>query len=116
MTPPLAYKRMSENGYRITTDGVEIGSVSLQIRHSKSNQLFWSWGVDVMPIMDHGGRPPRGEIDVEDDGIEAGFHEALEAFKAAFASWHAALDPALWEENLDHKRHGQERLRRLSDK
>lgn len=113
--PRLAYKRQREHGYRIVHDGVEIGSVSLQERHTRNNALFWRWGVDVMPLMDHGGRPPSGEIDVDGDpaSIDAGFHDALAAFKRGFAQWLAGIDPGKWRRNLEHKRIGQDRLRRL---
>ena len=104
----LTHRRVSENGYRISTGGVEIGSVSLMQRHTKNMRPYWHWGIDVMPLMDHGGRPPQGDV----DNLEAGFHEALAAFKKAFTTWHAKIDPELWRENLDHKRDAAERLRR----
>jgi hypothetical protein len=110
----LTYRQLSGDppSCRVLFDGVEIGSVSLQMRHTKGNALFWHWGVDIMPRMDHGGRPPSGEIGVEDGNVEAGFHDALAEFKRAFTAWHAGLDPELWYENLEHKREGQERIRR----
>jgi hypothetical protein len=37
------------------------------------------WGVDIMPLMDHGGRPPTGDACSHD--------AALQAFRAAFFPW-----------------------------
>jgi hypothetical protein len=67
-------------GYRIKFDGVEVGSISRRHQHVE-NRNYWRWGVDVMPLMDHGGRPPDGDAE--------SFPEALAAFKAAFAACHA---------------------------
>ena len=46
-----------------------------------------------MPLIDHGGRPPRGDAET--------FEDALATFKKAFLEWHAAIDPALWQSNRD---------------
>ena len=54
----------------------------------------WHWGVDTMPLMDHGGRPPSGDADT--------FEAALQAFKAAFTKWHARLYPGDWQRNRDY--------------
>jgi hypothetical protein len=48
--------------YRVVFDGVEIGSISLQTRHVEPIQTYWHWGIDVMPLLDHGGRP-SGDIE-----------------------------------------------------
>lgn len=111
MTPPLTARKSSENGYRVLTDGVEIGSVSLRERHTRRGLLYWHWGVDTMPLMDHGGRPPQGEVDVDNTpmSIEAGFHDALAAFKKAFGIWHAGVRPEVWADNLERKRRAQAR-------
>jgi hypothetical protein len=53
----LTYSQVSPDGYRIKFDGVEVGSVSKQVQHTTGRE-HWSWGVDVMPLMDHGGHPP----------------------------------------------------------
>ena len=96
----LTYRQISESPpiYRVSTDGVEIGSVSLWSRRGGEE---WHWGVDVMPLL---ARPtPNGNADSFDD--------ALAAFKSAFTTWLTRVDPEKWRENLEHKRQGQERLR-----
>jgi len=97
----LTYRRVSPNGYRVSFDGVEVGSISQRSHHKRKE--FWHWGVDIMPLRDHGGRPPSGDVDT--------FEDALSAFKLAFMKWHAALPPGLWEKNRDHIAHGSQRWR-----
>jgi hypothetical protein len=80
-------------GYRVNFDGVEIGSISRRLQHVQ-HRFYWHWGVDTMPLMSHGGRPPSGDADT--------FEEALVAFKAAFTKWHAGIDPKLWTKNVDY--------------
>ena len=41
--------------------------------------IVWHWGVDIMPLMDHGEHPPSGDAWSGD--------AALQAFKAAFFKW-----------------------------
>jgi hypothetical protein len=53
----LTYRQASPDGYRIKFDGVEIGSIARRHQHVQ-NRDIWHWGVDAMPLMDHGGRPP----------------------------------------------------------
>jgi hypothetical protein len=48
-------------GYRVEFDGAEVGSISRQDR--AGNRSVWHWGVDTMPLMDRGGRTPRGDAD-----------------------------------------------------
>ena len=79
--------------YRISFDGVEVGSIAKRTHHIKLEEL-WHWGVDTMPLMDHSGRPPCGDAE--------SFPAALQAFKAAFVEWHANIDPALWQRNRDY--------------
>src|SRR5687768_13370113 len=98
----LTYRLASPDSYRIKFDGVEVGSVSK--RSDLDQREYWHWGVDVMPLMDHGGRPPSGDA--------WSFEAALEAFKTAFTAWHAEIDPATWQQNMDYMRAGQERWRR----
>ena len=79
---------------------MEIGSISCQ--HDDQRGLEnWHWGVDVMPLMDHGGTPPTGTAPT--------FMEALVAFKAAFLDWRRQPPSGLWQANLEYKRTGQER-------
>jgi hypothetical protein len=92
----LTYRQASADGYRVTFDGVEVGSVSKRTRVGKPD--VWHWGVDTMPLMDHGGRPPSGDAET--------FETALAAFKDGFARWHAGVDPALWKRNRDYKAAG----------
>ena len=50
---PLLLHKANESppGYRVSYDGVEIGSISETVSHV--NQLtFWRWAVDTMPLMD----------------------------------------------------------------
>lgn len=99
--PPLklTYKRVAEQGYRVLVDGVGIGSVTMQTKHTQNNKQVWHWGVDGLPLYSHAGRPPSGEIETCERELEAGFRAALAAFKAAFESWQAALDQEKWIEN-----------------
>ena len=39
---------------------IEVGSISEASNHV-SKVTYWRWGVDVMPLMEHGGRPPSGQ-------------------------------------------------------
>ena len=96
--PALTYRLSSPDIYRISFDGVEVGSVSKRADHIHHLD-YWSWGVDTMPRMDHGGRVPNGRIDPP-----GGLPEALAAFKQAFVAWHTALPAGLWELNRDHMR------------
>ena len=91
--PDLTYRRVAAYGYRVKFDGVEIGSVSKRLQHVRQREL-WHWGIDTMPLMDHGGRPPRGDADT--------FAEALQAFKSAFLLWHGALPPGLRERTREY--------------
>jgi hypothetical protein len=91
--PALTVRRVAAYGYRVKFDGVEIGSVSRRLQHVRQREL-WHWGIDTMPLTDHGGRPPSGDADT--------FAEALQAFKAAFLQWHRALPQGLWERNREY--------------
>jgi hypothetical protein len=97
----FAYRLTSTEppGYRIKFDGVEIDSVSK--RTDMHQRDHWHWGVDAMPLMDHGGQPPSGDAE--------SFPAALVAFKAAFFVWHAGLASGLWEENRDYIAAGAKR-------
>jgi hypothetical protein len=66
------------DSYRIKFDGIEVGSVSKRSDHHKARE-YWHWGVDGMPLMDHGGRPPSGDAWSRD--------AAMQAFKVAFLQW-----------------------------
>jgi hypothetical protein len=98
----LTYRQASPNGYRVSADGVSIGSILRRVRDGVPD--VWRWGIDVMPLMDGGGLPPSGE--------EATFEAALDAFRDAFEAWRAALDPELWQKNRDHIAAAAERWRR----
>ena len=83
---PPSYRVIFDDG----TGPLEVGSVSERTSHTRRNQIFWRWGVDTMPLMDHGGRPPTGEA--------ASREPALTAFREAFFRWldqHAADWPEL---------------------
>ena len=86
------------------TGPVEVGSIAERTRHTQRNERYWHWGVDIMPLMSHGGRPPSGNAKT--------FEAALEAFKAAFTAWHAGREPELWEKNRDYIAAGAERWHR----
>jgi hypothetical protein len=107
LMPQLTHRQTAPHAYRVSVDGVEIGSISLKTRHLHRASTYWHWGVDVMPLMDHGGGVPSG--DIEPPG---GFEDALKAFKEAFTQWRAGVPDDTWRENLEHKRAGQERWRR----
>ena len=53
----LTYRQLNGDppSYRVSFDGVEISSIALRTNHI-TNADYLHWGVDVMPIMDHGGR------------------------------------------------------------
>jgi hypothetical protein len=72
---PLTYRLASPDSYRIKFDGIAIGSVSK--RTNLNGKEYWHWGVSIMPLMDHGGRPPRGNAD-------------------SFLRWHAGMPAELW--------------------
>ena len=46
--------------YRVRYEGVEIGTISETV-NNVTQITFWHWGVDTMPLMNHGGRPPSGQ-------------------------------------------------------
>ena len=86
----LTYRAVGPDAYRTSFDGAEVGSVSKRTHHVQQRD-HWHWGVDTMPLMDHGGRPSSGHVE--------SFEAAMEAFKTAFTKWHSELSPGLWEEN-----------------
>jgi hypothetical protein len=88
----LTYRQANPESYRIKFDGVEVGSVSK--RTDLNQQEHWHWAVDIMPLMDHGGRPPSGNANT--------FEAALAAFKDGFTRWHDAVPAGLWRKNRDH--------------
>lgn len=94
---PLTLRRAKDDppSYRVKFDGVEIGSISKQLHHVEHRD-FWSWEVDTMPQMSHGGRPPSGEA--------RSFDQAKMLFREAFEKWRAGLPPGQFEENLICKR------------
>ena len=49
--------------------------------------------------------------DIEPPG---GFEDALKAFKEAFTQWREGIADDKWRENLEYKRAGQERWRRIN--
>ena len=83
--------RVAAYGNRVKFDGVESGSVSRR-QHVRQREL-WHCGIDTMPLMDHGGRPPSGDADT--------FAEAAVGLQARL-QWHGALPPGLWERNRDY--------------
>jgi len=74
-----ATARPSIASFSTTAPGGEVGSISERTQHSQQNQIVWHWGVDIMPLMDHGEHPPSGDAWSGD--------AALQAFKAAFFKW-----------------------------
>jgi hypothetical protein len=54
---------------------VEIESISKRDQHVEHRE-FWSWAIDTMPMMSHGGRPLSGEA--------RSFEEAKKLFQEAF--------------------------------
>lgn len=59
---PTTYRKTSDEPeiYRVSYDGVEIGSISLQTRHVDPVKTYWHWGIDTMPMI--AGRTPDGDI------------------------------------------------------
>lgn len=80
--PALTYRRSSEDVFRVSCDGVEIGSISKRDSHAHGF-AYWHWGVGILPLMSHGGRPPEGNAD--------SFEAALVQFKVEFAEWQATI-------------------------
>jgi len=46
--PALTYRRSSEGVFRVSCDGVEIGSISKRDSHTHGF-AFWHWGIDALP-------------------------------------------------------------------
>lgn len=92
----LTLRRTNDDppSYRVKYDGVEIGSISKRYHHVEHRD-FWQWGIDTMPVMDHGGRPPMGEA--------RSFEQAKAAFRKGFDEWRTRLPPGQFEENLIYK-------------
>jgi hypothetical protein len=90
--------------YRVWFDDgsgeLEIGSIAERRRHTGHKDVFWTWGVDIMPLMDHGA---SGEVET--------FDLAIECFRDAFTSWLADVPAELWAKNRDYKRSSAERWR-----
>ena len=82
--PDFIYRAVAPDTYRISVDGVDVGSVSKRVQYGQSRE-YWHWGLDTMPVMKHGGDPPSGEAD--------SFEDALAALKAAFATSSATEPP-----------------------
>lgn len=100
----LTYRKTSDDPeiYRISYDGVEIGSVSHQHRHVQGDWK-WHWGVGIMPLMSHGGNVPSGDA--------TSFEDALRRFKEAFTIWMEGLHPGDWQRNRDYMKAVEERRR-----
>ena len=81
---PISYRAVAPDAYRISADGIDVGSVSKRVQYVASRE-YWHWGVSTKPLMDNGGDPPSGEAD--------SFEDALAAFEAAFATWYATVPP-----------------------
>lgn len=94
--PPI-YRVWFDDG----TGELEIGSIAERQRHTGHLNVFWHWGVDIMPLMDHGGRTPSGEAPSRE--------AAIDAFRDAFTQWLADVPAELWAQNRDYKRRGAER-------
>jgi hypothetical protein len=109
LTHQLTYRRTSDDPeiHRMSTDGVEIGSISLQSHNVHPVRMYRHCGLDLLPLMSHGGKPPSG--DIEPPG---GFEDTPRTFKEAFTHWRAGIPDDKWRENLEHKRAGQERWRK----
>ena len=85
----------SPPSYRVKYDGVEVGSISEASNHV-SKLTYWRWSVDMMPLLDQGGRPPSGQALTRAD--------AQAAFREAFLNWLDGLKPGEWERNRDYNK------------
>jgi hypothetical protein len=85
----------SPPSYRVKYDGVEVGSISETSNHV-SKLTYWRWSVDMMPLLDQGGRPPSSQALTRP--------HAQAAFREAFFNWLDELEPGLWKRNCDHKK------------
>ncbi|ABE64618.1 hypothetical protein Nham_3933 [Nitrobacter hamburgensis X14] len=83
--PNLRRTNNDPPSFRVKYDGVEIGSISKR-HHHVEHRDFWSWGIDTMPLMSHGGGPPAGEA--------RSFDQARKLFKEAFEKWKTSLPPS----------------------
>lgn len=96
----LTYREIGDDPptFRISYDGVEIGTVS---ERGGVVHWQWTWRVDPMPLMANGGDVPAGDAET--------FQHALTRFKDAFTTWMDGLHPGDWQRNRDHKRAAAER-------
>jgi hypothetical protein len=62
-------------GFRISCDGVEIGSIS-KANHSVSDPAYLLLGVAITPFTSHGAPPPTPERDCRTDVMDAGWRRA----------------------------------------
>ena len=86
-------------GYRVSFDGVEVGSIAKRPHHIQLHD-YWHWGVDTMKLIAHGGRPPT---------FEAALGDFKLAVKLAVTHWHQNQPADLWKENRDYIKHSAER-------
>jgi len=82
----LTFRLASPDSYRIVSMALKSAPCRKRVSHL-DHQEHWHWGIDTMPMMDHGGRPPIGDA--------AKFAAALAAFKAAFCAGMPACPPTL---------------------
>ena len=92
--PDLTYRRVSPDGYRVSFDGVEIGSIFAAAAPRSPHQ-------DVLAL---GYRHDAADRRPDADGDTDTFQAALVAFKEAFTRWLAGVPPEKWQENLEHTR------------
>jgi hypothetical protein len=100
--PSLTYRAVAPDAYRISFDGVEVGSIAMRTDHVQQHD-FWRWAVDALPLKYHGGSPPAGDAE--------SFPAAMDVFKTGFTKWHEGFLPGVWEMNRAYLRRTAERGR-----
>jgi hypothetical protein len=78
----LYLRRTNQNppAYRVLYDGVEVGSIS-ETRGHVTRITFWQWGIDTMPLMDHGGRATQRS------GADPGRRQKPRSGRPSWSGW-----------------------------
>ena len=98
----LTYRKLNGDlpRYRVSFEGVDVGSIAVQTNYIERSQ-YWHWRIHSMPLLS-GPNP---------DGKAESFDAAMEGFKLAFAEWLAKIPSDKWQENLERLQGGQDHWR-----